>query len=105
MNVVDRVPISPPVRKSIAFHDPAQEPHVIITLHRDAVCLWIKGISPAIFNIPNLVSELLKPQEIVHRLPGDAGEWHLPGEMENDDVATLGHDRSRSGLAGCADNV
>ena len=88
-HIVDRVPIGPPAGKPIAFHRPPQVGDVVLAFHHDAGNPGVVGVGPTILDIPDLVTELLQAEQVVYRLPGDAGERHLAGKMENEDRAAL----------------
>jgi hypothetical protein len=98
MDIMDRVPISPATSEAVALHDPAQVLDIVGAFHRDAVRSWIEWVGPAILNVPGLVSEPLKTDKVMHRLPGDAGQRHLTGEVEDDDVGAPRHNGIRIGV-------
>src|SRR5438105_4536849 len=93
MDVVDRVPVGPAAPEPVALHRPSKIGDIVVAPHHNTIRPWVVGVGPAVFNIPSLITELLDPQKIMHRLPGDAGERHLGGEVENDDLAAFRHDR------------
>jgi hypothetical protein len=69
----------------------AQVAEIVVALHDNTVAARIEGVGPTVLNIPSLITELLETDEIVHRLPCDAGERHLTGEMKQNDIATRFH--------------
>ena len=92
-DVVDRVPIGPAFAKPMPLHGPLQKADIVFAFHRNTVTERVERIGPPVFDIPCSVAEPLQTHEVMDRLPRDAGERHLAGEMENDDIAAVSHDR------------
>ncbi len=92
INIVDRVPIRPTPGEAVPLHRFAQIEEVVAAIHDDAGVPRIVGVDAVILDIPRLVAELFQPDEVIHRLPGDAGERHLADEMEEDDFAAFAHE-------------
>src|SRR5436190_9541064 len=69
---------------------------VVVTLHHNTVRAGVEGIGAAVFDVPASVSEPFESDQVMHGLPGNAGQRHLTGEMKNDDVAAFRHDRIRN---------
>ena len=89
--IVDRVPIGPAPAEPVTLHRPAQIGDVVVALHHHAGGARVVRIGPAIFDIPDLEAELFEAEQVVHRLPGDAGERHLADKVENEDRAARVH--------------
>ena len=104
MDVADRVPVSPPVPEPVALHYSSKIGHIVIALHHYTIRPRVVGVGPAVLYIPSFIAELLDSQKIMHRLPGDAGERHLGGEVENDDLAAFRHDQVHARGGELADN-
>src|SRR5262249_50811574 len=97
IDVVDRIPVGPASGEPVPLHRRAHIADVVVAFHHDAVGARVIGVGSAVLDVPGFEAELLEREEIVHRLPGDAGERHLPDEMKNDDLAASGHEDILSG--------
>src|ERR1700732_381086 len=64
---------------------------MVSPIHHDAADPRIVGVGAVILDIPGLVAELFEADEVMHRLPGNAGERHLADEMEEEDLAAAAH--------------
>ncbi len=93
--IVKPAPIAPTLAKAEPFHNSRKIGDVIGAVRRHALDPRVVGRGTGVLDIPNLPAELCQADEVVHRLPRDPGERHLPGEMEEDDLAALGHKGTR----------
>src|SRR5262249_13144706 len=65
---------------------------IVGAIHHHAVDARIVGIGAVVLDVPGLVAEPLEAENVLDRLPGDAGQWHLSDEMQHDDAATRRHE-------------
>jgi hypothetical protein len=91
IDVVDGVPVGPAMPETIALHHPPDIVDVIRAIHHHAVLARIVGVGTVILDIPGLVAQPLQPDDVMHGLPGDARQRHLPDEMKNDDPTARPH--------------
>ncbi len=96
IGVVDRVPIGPAAGEAVPLHRGAQISDIVVAVHHDAADARIVRVGPVILHVPGLVAELFEADQIIDSLPGDAGQRHLPDEMQEDDFAACPHDISGS---------
>ena len=83
----------------MSLHHLAQISDVVAAIHHHAADPRVVGVGAVILDVPGFVTELFEPEEVIHRLPGDAGQRHLADEMEEDDSAVFAHKGSGSELS------
>src|SRR5438128_364738 len=98
IDIVDRVPVRPALGEAALLHHVAQIFEVVAAVHDDAADPRVVGIGAVILDVPGFVAESLEPAQVIHRLPGDAGQRHLADKMEEDDSAAFAHEGSGSEL-------
>ena len=91
IDVVDRIPIGPPLAKAVPLQRGAQVAQIIGAIHDDAADARIVGVGAMVLDIPGLEAELLQRCQIMHSLPGDPGEGHLADEVQENDLAASLH--------------
>jgi len=62
---------------------------IVVAAHHRAFDPWVVRIGATVLDVPDLVAELFECDEVMRSLPGDPGERHLTGEVEEDDLAAF----------------
>jgi len=94
--VLDRVPIGPAVPEPETLHEILEIGDVGRVVVGDAVEPGIVGVGAVILDIPGLEAQALEAEQIMQRLPGDAGQRHLPREMQHHHPPARRHAQNRS---------
>ena len=89
IDIVDRVPIGPTPGKAVPRHRVLQIAEVVAAIHGNAADARVVGVGAVVLDIPGFVAEFFQPDEMIDRLPGNAGERHLADKMEEDDCAAF----------------